>query len=175
MPGNTPSRPTLGGMVAHGCPWPLCMHPHNVVDPQNIYSPLLSVAEHLCLNKYGVLLCFGKSFILWFCCLWTSTLLLLMSRLCVLCRHTEDMELHSLNYLHYGAPKIWYCVAPAHKKKMDAFVAKSLYAQHDRCKDFMRHKVISTIAQMPSAAALLPSMSLSQSDAPHIPLRSFAF
>ena len=56
------------------------------------------------------------------------------------------MELHSLNYLHYGAPKIWYCVSPAHKKKMDAFVAKSLYAQHDRCKDFMRHKVTSMVS-----------------------------
>lgn len=76
--------------------------------------------------------------------------------ICVLFRHTEDMELHSLNYLHYGAPKIWYCVSPAHKKKMDAFVAKSLYAQHDRCKDFMRHKVTLLAVQSPSAAACLP-------------------
>ena len=57
------------------------------------------------------------------------------------CRHTEDMDLHSVNYLHYGAPKVWYCVPPSERKKMDAFVAKKLYAQHGRCREFMRHKV----------------------------------
>ena len=72
---------------------------------------------------------------------WTFSVMSMTYDWCVLLRHTEDMELHSLNYLHYGAPKIWYCVSPAHKKKMDAFVAGRLYAQHDRCKDFMRHKV----------------------------------
>ena len=56
-------------------------------------------------------------------------------------RHTEDMDLHSLNYLHYGSPKVWYCVPPSQRAKMDAFVAGRLYAQHDRCKEFMRHKV----------------------------------
>ena len=57
------------------------------------------------------------------------------SDMCVLLRHTEDMELHSLNYLHYGAPKVWYCVPPAHKGKMDSFIAKVLYAQLGNCKD----------------------------------------
>lgn len=52
------------------------------------------------------------------------------------------MELHSLNYLHYGAPKVWYCVPPAHKEKMDSFIAKVLYAQLGSCKDYMRHKVM---------------------------------
>ena len=58
-----------------------------------------------------------------------------------LCRHTEDMDLHSVNYLHYGAPKVWYCIPPSDRQKMDAFVAKKLYAQHGRCREFMRHKV----------------------------------
>ena len=71
----------------------------------------------------------------------------------MLLRHTEDMELHSLNYLHYGAPKVWYCVSPTHKKKMDAFVARRLYAQHDQCKDFMRHKVSQADLQLPTAVA----------------------
>ncbi len=58
-------------------------------------------------------------------------------------RHTEDMDLHSVNYLHYGAPKVWYCIPPSDRQKMDAFVAKKLYAQHGRCREFMRHKVAS--------------------------------
>ena len=59
-------------------------------------------------------------------------------------RHTEDADLHSLNFLHYGEPKMWYCVPPAHKSRMEAFVAKKLYAQHRLCKDFLRHKVSHT-------------------------------
>ena len=40
--------------------------------------------------------------------------------------HIEDMDLYGVNYLHYGAPKSWYCVPPAHAYKLE-LAAKVLW------------------------------------------------
>ncbi|PSC73626.1 Jumonji domain-containing [Micractinium conductrix] len=56
--------------------------------------------------------------------------------------HKEDIDLYSTNYLHFGAPKIWYCVAPKDNPKFDA-MAEALYPDLYRaCHGFMRHKDI---------------------------------
>jgi [histone H3]-trimethyl-L-lysine9/36 demethylase len=54
--------------------------------------------------------------------------------------HTEDMELYSINYLHYGAPKSWYSVPPKYKQRFE-ILAQSLYSEeYYSCSQFLRHK-----------------------------------
>ena len=52
------------------------------------------------------------------------------------------MDLHSVNYLHYGAPKVWYCVASADKQKLEDFFRSKLGCKDTDCAQFMRHKVL---------------------------------
>ena len=56
--------------------------------------------------------------------------------------HTEDADLHSINYLHTGAPKAWYCISPAHRARFES-LACSYFAELARaCPAFLRHKDI---------------------------------
>ncbi|EKX51736.1 hypothetical protein GUITHDRAFT_65602, partial [Guillardia theta CCMP2712] len=54
--------------------------------------------------------------------------------------HCEDMDLHSINYLHWGAPKTWYSVPATHGHKLEALARKHFPTQADQCKEFLRHK-----------------------------------
>ena len=57
------------------------------------------------------------------------------------CRHTEDKDLHSVNYLHYGAPKSWYCIPPAHRARFELLLKGFLPDMFRACPEFLRHKV----------------------------------
>mmetsp|Transcript_15276 Transcript_15276/g.27466 ORF Transcript_15276/g.27466 Transcript_15276/m.27466 type:complete len:540 (-) Transcript_15276:523-2142(-) len=54
--------------------------------------------------------------------------------------HVEDMNLFSINYLHFGKPKQWYAIPGSHFEKTER-VLKGLYPlQARQCAEFLRHK-----------------------------------
>jgi hypothetical protein len=54
--------------------------------------------------------------------------------------HKEDCDLMSVNYLHFGAPKIWYCVSPKHAAQFDRMAEQLFPEAAKACPAFIRHK-----------------------------------
>lgn len=56
--------------------------------------------------------------------------------------HVEDMDLHSVNYIHYGAPKTWYCVPPQFGYQLEQVAQKLFPDFANACFNLLRHKAI---------------------------------
>lgn len=56
--------------------------------------------------------------------------------------HVEDMDLFSINFLHFGAAKVWYCVSPEDRERFDQMAQNLFPDMHRECKAFLRHKDI---------------------------------
>jgi jumonji domain-containing protein 2 len=54
----------------------------------------------------------------------------------------EDADLFSINYLHMGAPKVWYCVSPKDRGKFERMCQSMFPELHAHCHAFLRHKDI---------------------------------
>ncbi|KAG8931016.1 hypothetical protein FRC02_003334 [Tulasnella sp. 418] len=52
--------------------------------------------------------------------------------------HVEDMDLYSINYIHWGAPKHWYAI-PSGRSKAFEGVMRGFFPG-DPCPQFLRHK-----------------------------------
>ncbi|KAI7850121.1 JmjC domain, hydroxylase-domain-containing protein [Circinella umbellata] len=54
--------------------------------------------------------------------------------------HVEDMDLYSINYLHFGAPKQWYAIPTTHTKKFESVMQNIFPQEYKECPEFLRHK-----------------------------------
>lgn len=54
--------------------------------------------------------------------------------------HTEDMDLYSMNYLHFGAPKTWYAIPPEDGHRLEQLVRELFPDNYECCPAVLRHK-----------------------------------
>jgi len=54
--------------------------------------------------------------------------------------HVEDMDLYSINFIHTGAPKTWYAIAPEDGKRFETFASSLIPSLSSKCPAWMRHK-----------------------------------
>lgn len=54
--------------------------------------------------------------------------------------HLEDVDLYSINYIHFGAPKQWYSISQADAPKFEKAMRAIYSHEAKNCDQFLRHK-----------------------------------
>ncbi|EJD00680.1 JmjC-domain-containing protein [Fomitiporia mediterranea MF3/22] len=54
--------------------------------------------------------------------------------------HVEDMDLFSINYIHFGAPKFWYSVPQGRAMQLENTLRSFFPRDGAKCRQFLRHK-----------------------------------
>ncbi|KAI0366449.1 hypothetical protein BV20DRAFT_971775 [Pilatotrama ljubarskyi] len=54
--------------------------------------------------------------------------------------HVEDMDLFSINYIHFGAPKFWYAMPQARANALEQTMKSLFPGAGKNCSQFLRHK-----------------------------------
>jgi hypothetical protein len=54
--------------------------------------------------------------------------------------HLEDVDLYSINYIHFGAPKQWYSISQKDAPKFEAAMKSIWTSDSKNCDQFLRHK-----------------------------------
>lgn len=54
--------------------------------------------------------------------------------------HLEDVDLYSINFLHFGAPKQWYSISQGDARRFEAAMKSIWPTDAKHCDQFLRHK-----------------------------------
>ncbi|KAI9751474.1 MAG: hypothetical protein M4579_006046 [Chaenotheca gracillima] len=54
--------------------------------------------------------------------------------------HLEDVDLYSINYIHFGAPKQWYSISQEDARRFEAAMKSVWPNDAKQCSQFLRHK-----------------------------------
>ncbi|EJD42482.1 JmjC-domain-containing protein [Auricularia subglabra TFB-10046 SS5] len=54
--------------------------------------------------------------------------------------HVEDMDLFSINYVHFGAPKHWYAIPQQRAAAFETIMKSNFPSDISKCPQFLRHK-----------------------------------
>ena len=54
--------------------------------------------------------------------------------------HLEDVDLYSINYIHFGAPKQWYSISQEDARKFEKAMKQVWPVDSKNCDQFLRHK-----------------------------------
>ena len=54
--------------------------------------------------------------------------------------HLEDVDLYSINYIHFGAPKQWYSISQEDARKFEKAMKATWPVDAKNCDQFLRHK-----------------------------------